>query len=227
MSDASDRYPLDAPGWAAIDAAAARMYPGQVPHQFTSQTAYDLDSRHPLPAIGVYEALAPDHWHYVTYGLSELFEKTSPRPDLSGFGFELSFRLPRVEETPPAWALRLLQAIGHYVLSGHGALDTGHIIDLGAPLRPPEEPCTLEGLVCIPDPTLPKIQTPHGSVLFLQLFGLARPEIDAMQDWDLERKIGLVRELAPLGITVPERTPWPEDERRVPVYRRYALKVLV
>src|SRR5690606_29734363 len=59
MSDASDRYPVEAPGWAAIDAAAARMYPGQVPHQFTSQTAYDLESRHPLPAIGVYEALAP------------------------------------------------------------------------------------------------------------------------------------------------------------------------
>lgn len=227
MSDESDRYPVEAPGWAAIDAALGRVHPGQVPHQFTSQTAYDLDSRSPLPAIGVYEGHAPEHWHYVSYGLTELFEKSSPRADISGFGFEVSLRLLRDTEAPPTWPLQLIQGVGHYVLSGHGDLDTGHLIDLGGPLVPEDGSRVLEGLMCIPDPMLAKIATPHGSVLFLQLLGLARAELDAMQAWDLERKIGLVRELAPLGIIEPQRQSWTDDPRFAPVFRRYALNVMV
>lgn len=142
MSEQGDdpRYPIDAPGWAALDRALAAVHPGQVPHQLTSQRAYDLEGPAPLPAISVYEASAPDHWHFVSYGLSELFEKSSPDPEHSGFGYELTLRLPRAagEGTPPGWAVRLLQALGHYVLSGHAGLDTGHVIDLGDP--PPPRP---------------------------------------------------------------------------------------
>ena len=89
----------EAPGWAAIDAALGRLYPRQVPHQFASQTAYELDTPSPLPAIAVYEAVRPEHWHYVTYGLSELFEQTSRDAAVSGFGFELTMRLAAPEES--------------------------------------------------------------------------------------------------------------------------------
>ena len=103
----------DAPGWAAIDDALGRLYPRQVPHQFASQRAYELDGESPLPAIAVYEAVRPEHWHYVTYGLSELFEKTSRDAAVSGFGFELTMRVPRVagETEPPSWPLRALQGL--------------------------------------------------------------------------------------------------------------------
>jgi hypothetical protein len=52
--------------------------------------------------------------------------------------------------------------------------------------------------VLVPDPQLGKLATPHGSVLFLQLFGLAPDEVEAMQAWDLSRKVGLVMEVDPL-----------------------------
>ncbi|MCH9681179.1 MAG: suppressor of fused domain protein, partial [Deltaproteobacteria bacterium] len=172
------RYPVQAPGWAALDRALGMLYPGQQPHQFTSQRAYDLEGRSPLPAVAAYEATGPDHWHLVSYGLTELFEKSSPDAERSGFGFELTLRLPRMadEDRPPMWTVQLLQALGHYVLSGHGPLDSGHIIDLGAPICPPlpspegERPSALHGVVCVPDPQMGKIDTDHGSVLFLQLF---------------------------------------------------------
>lgn len=227
MSDASDRYPVAAPGWAAIDSALGRVHRPQLPHQYTSESAYDLERQSPLPAISVYEGEAPAHWHFVTYGLTELFEKSSPRPDISGFGFEVTLRLPREEPQPPAWALQLLQGVAHYVFSGHGELDSGHLIDLGGRLVPDAPACCLEGLLCLPDATLSKIQTPHGSVLFLTLLGLARSELEAMQSWDLERKVGLAREIAALGITEPSRVPWLEDRRTAPVFRRYALNVMV
>src|SRR5688572_2399549 len=133
-----DAYPVPAPGWAAIDRALASVHSGRVPHQFSSSNAYELESRNPLPAIGVYEGTVPDHWHYVTYGLTELFEKSSPRPDVSGFGFELTLRLPRAphEDMPPVWGLTLLQTVGHYVLAGGGALEPGDLIGLPTPLGP-------------------------------------------------------------------------------------------
>jgi hypothetical protein len=229
MSESSEdpRYPVQAPGWAAIDRALGVLYPGQVPHQFTSERAYDLNGPAPLPAVAVYESTAPDGWHFVTYGLTELFEKSSTDAEHSGFGFELSLRLPKGagEETPPVWAVKLLQALGHYVLSGHAGLDTGHVIDLGGPLAPP--PCALEGVVLVPDPRLGVIDTPFGRMLFLQLFGLTRDELEPMTDWSLERKVGLVMEYDALAITDPGRGSMREDRRKAAVFRRYELGVMI
>lgn len=80
MNDEST--PPDAPGWEAIDRAVGMRYPAQVPHQFASSRPYELDGRAPLPAVTVWSSGAPSSWHYVSYGLSELFEKTSPDPSL-------------------------------------------------------------------------------------------------------------------------------------------------
>ena len=238
MTDERDpRYPVEAPGWAAIDRALGMLYPGQVPHQFTSERAYDLEGQAPLPAVAVYEGGGPSAcWHFVSYGLTELFEKSSPDAEHSGFGFELTLRLPKHpgEEMPPVWAVKLLQALGHYVLSGHAELDTGHVIDLGGPLAPPqvgeggaERPCALEGVVLVPDPRLGPIGTPFGRVLFLQLFGLTRDELEPMTEWSLERKVGLVMEYDPLAITDPGRGSMREDQRKAAVFRRYELGVMI
>jgi hypothetical protein len=228
------RYPVEAPGWAAIDRALSVLYPGQIPHQFTSERAYDLEGPAPLPAVAVYESTAPEGWHFLSYGLTELFEKSSADPEHSGFGFELTLRLPRAEANPPVWALRLLQVLGHYVLSGHGGLDTGHLIDLGGPLAPPqmeedgaERPCALEGVVLVPDPRLGVLSTAFGRVLFLQLFGLTRDELTVMESWELERKVGLVMEYDPLGVTDPARGSMRDDPRKAAVFRRYELGVMI
>ncbi len=222
----SEHYPVRAPGWAALDAALARVYPGQTPHQFASQRPYEREAAAPLPAVVAFEASEPAHWHLVTYGLTELFEKSSPHPDRSGFGFELTFRIPRgADEThPPAWPVRMLQALGHHVLFEQALLDSGHVLDLGGSLRP-APPSRLHGLLCVPDPDLGKIDTPHGSVLFLQLFGLAQGEIAEVHGWDLARKVGLAMDASPRGVTDPDRGPFADDPVRAAVWRRYALGV--
>jgi hypothetical protein len=124
----------------------------------------------------------------------------------------------------------MLQGLGQYVLGGHGTFDTGHVVDLGGPIVPPTdtEPTqtALEGVVAVPDPSVGKIQTPHGTVLLLLLFGLTRGELEAMGSWDLARKVGLVGEVAPLGITQLDRQPYEDDPHKAPTYRRYALGVL-
>jgi len=57
-----------------------------------------------LDRISVYTATEPmEHWHFVTYGFSELYEKEKEDPEHSGFGFELTFRLAKADrETEPS-----------------------------------------------------------------------------------------------------------------------------
>lgn len=218
----------DAPGWAAIDAALERLYPRQVPHQFASKTAYEVDTASPLPAIAAYEGVRPAHWHFVTYGLSELFEKSSRDPDVSGFGFELTMRVPRGadEEVPPAWPLRALQGLGRYVLANGRGFDTGHCADLGGSLVPGVE-SALTCIACVPDPLLRKIDTPFGSLLFLQVVGVTRDELEAMQRLDHEGVVHLLGELDFHGMTDPLRGSYFADEKKAPILRRYQLGVLI
>lgn len=224
MSD--DATPAtDAPGWAAIDAATQGRYPGQTPHQFTSQRAYDLDGDNPLPAVTVWASGAPRSWHYVGYGLSELFEKSSPIPDVSGFGIELTARVARGDEDqPPTWPVRLLQALGHYVLARKKGFDTGHCIDLGGPLDP-EGAGEIRGLVCVPDPILRQIEAPFGRVLFLQLVGLTGDELAAFNDMKTEAIVGAMADLNPSGLTDLGRGSWMADPELRKIVLRYQVNI--
>lgn len=216
----------DAPGWTAIDRTLTSRYPGQVPHQFTSQVAYDLDKQSPLPAVCVWEAGSPKSWHYVTYGLTELFSKESNVPDVSGFGAELTLRLPRNDddEHPPVWGVKLLQALAHHCFSQGAGFDAGHCVDLGSSIVAGED-SALTGLVCLPDPMLRQIHGPFGSVLFLQLIGLTGDELEAFRAMTLEAKVGAMADLDASGLTDPGRKSWLEDEGTAAVVRRYKLGV--
>ena len=64
------------------------------PRHFGTLLSHTLGGNDPLDGISVYWADAPvPHWHYVTYGFSELYAKESSDADASGYGFELTFRL--------------------------------------------------------------------------------------------------------------------------------------
>ena len=220
---------VKAPGWDAIDRAVGMVYPGQTPHQFTSRSPYDLDGRSPLPAVTVWEARAPDSWHYVSYGLTELFDKDSPIPDLSGFGIELTLRVPRLEgeQRPPEWGLRLIQMLGHYVLSRKKGFDSGHCVDLGGAITgdPDDATTQLVGLVCAPDPVLRPMDTVHGRVIFMQLVGLTSGELKVFQDLELDAQVGALADLVPSGLTDLRRDSWLEHPELSKVLRRYKLGI--
>ncbi|MFO7563409.1 MAG: suppressor of fused domain protein [Enhygromyxa sp.] len=234
VSDEEEHEPIEAPGWDAIDRWVGAHFGAQVPHQFTSQTAFELDSPSPLPAITVWSTKAPEGWLYVTYGLSELFDKSSEDPSLSGFGFELTFRIPRPpgqngDSKPPLWPLRLLQGLGRHVLTTRAGFDSGHTLDLGAPIVPPNsdgpEHCELSGMVCLPDPLLGKIETVHGSLLFLRLFGITPDELTILSELSLGSLVACIAELSPMAVTDPTRASFSEDPERSKVLTRYKLGI--
>jgi suppressor of fused len=164
-----------APGWDAIDGALAALYP-------------DVDPLHvaptPGPAFGggvqgISAFPAEGHWHLVTYGLSELYEKESDDPDLSGYGYELTLRVSRAasDGRPPDWALNLLEQVARVQRSGVDFW-IGHRLDAG-PID--GESSGLTHLAFAVDPELGRIDTPHGELTFLQLVGVTEDEAAAMR----------------------------------------------
>lgn len=228
---------ISAPGWEALDAAMLSLYPHSgEPHQFTSQRPYDPKAPHPLPAITVFEAPGsahrPAYWHYLSYGLSELFEKTTDDQELSGFGFELSLALPRevspsgesVPAQPPIWGINLISALASYVLREQEGFDSGHCVDLGRPLDgSTPDPQKLSGCLCVPDPQLSQIQSPFGRVVILRLIGLDPEEIKVVKSLELAAQVSLIKEIEPLGLTSMQRSPWIQDPQKQKIWNRYRL----
>lgn len=224
---------FSAPGWQALDQRFSSLHPGAQPHQFSSATPYQLDSLHPLPAITVWEAVSNREgtpmWHYLSYGLSELFEKTTQDPEHSGLGYELTFAIARTpdQDRPPAWALSMMQGLAAHLLKGELSLDTGSLVAMGRSLlgdsAQDDRP---SGCVCVPDPVAGIMTGPFGRVLFLRLLGLCKDELELCEKLELAPKIDMLAELAPEAITDPTRSPWSKDEQKAKILRRHRLGIL-
>lgn len=146
------------------------------------------------------------HWHAVSYGMSELFGKTSKNKATSGFGFEFTFRLARGKaRKAPRWPAGALQALAGYVLSTGRVFAAGHRMNTGHPPGPDGR----SRLTCIAfaeDPELRSIRTPHGRVRFLQMVGLTAGEPEAMKSTRTEKVLQLLAGADPLLVTDLRRT---------------------
>ena len=203
----------DAPGWDAIDAALVPLYGDREPYHVGNVVPYALGGPDPIHGISAYANLEPvPHWHFVTYGFSELWEKESTNRKVSGFGFELTFRPTRrgKRKTPPHWMRNFLQNLGRYVFDTGNTFGPGHTMQLNGPI---EQGSTtlIRAISFAPDPQLPAIATPHGRVDFLQVVGLTLDELEAVTSWDASAFLELRRRAEPLLLTDLDRTSWLAD----------------
>jgi hypothetical protein len=196
----------NAPGWDAIDAALAPLYPDQKPQHYGTIRRWRLGGRDPLDGISAYARDDPaPHWHFVTYGLSELYAKETDDPEYSGYGFELTFRLARdpadpADGEPPAWAMNFLQNLARYVFESGNVFDDGHWMTANGPIALARKTaiCSM-GFVF--DPELPAIHTPNGRVAFLQVVGLTIEEEQAAKRWKTRSLLDALLPHMPLWIT--------------------------
>lgn len=196
----------DAPGWDAIDSALDRLYPGIEPYHLATLLKWRLGGPDPLDGVSVYNR--DDHWHYVTYGLSELYEKESDEADVSGWGFELTFRPTRAAgaEVPPVWASNLLQNLARYVFGTGNVFGSGHYMTLNGPIDLGRPGTAIRHVAFCSDPELDSIDTPHGTVAFLQVVGLTDAEYEAAQAWSTISLLDTFRTRLPLLTTDPDRS---------------------
>jgi hypothetical protein len=185
-SDAADDDDA-APGWDAIDAALRSRYGDQEPRHvgYVPPAAFSTN----LQGCSAYQA--DDHWHYVSYGLSELYHPgPHDDPEVSGWGFELSLRVPRADgdgpgDQAPGWPFTMLNELAKHVNGNRVPLAPGDRIDLGAPVTgyphtPDGPPTGLTVFALTVDPQLGTIDTPNGRLTFLQAVGVTPLEKERM-----------------------------------------------
>jgi hypothetical protein len=209
MSDESESSDK-APGWDAIDEALRTIYSDREPLHFGTVVPYALGGPDPITGISAYKNREPrPHWHFVTYGFSDLWEKQTEDPEVSGFGFELTFRptCPAEEENPPNWALSFLQNLGRYVFSTGNAFGVGHTLPLNGPICVGDS-TRIHAVAFTLDPQLPPIETPNGRVVFLEVVGLTMDELDAISSWDVAAFLELRAQDDPLLLTDLARSSW-------------------
>lgn len=189
-----------AAGWDAIDEALGRLYPEAEPKHYGTLLKWRLGGRDPLDGISVYAR--EDHWHFVTYGMSELYAKESEVPDVSGWGFEFTLRLAIIsDEEPPVWALNFLQNLARYVFSNNNPFAPGHHVDLNGPISLANPDTEIRAITFVDDPELGVIDTPHGRLRFLQIVGLTLPEYAVIEQWDAQRLLHALAPHIPLFVT--------------------------
>lgn len=204
MTDNDEHDEVEAIGWDAIDAALAPVYGSREPKHYGTVLPAMLGGDDPLQGISVYKNLSPEpHYHFVTYGFSELYEKESNDPEFSGYGFELTFRLAcdaHADDEPPAWPLNFLQNLARYVFSTGNAFDERHHMTLNGPIAVEQE-TGITAIMLIKDPQLQEMDSRNGHVKFLQIVGLCEDEYGLIQEGYFYPVASRVSDLTPLAIT--------------------------
>lgn len=196
---------LPAPGWKAIDRALAPLYADQTPKHYVIFSFGDPADW--IRGISAYKRVDPvPHWHFVTYGFTELFRKASSDAEVSGYGFELTMRVrsdPAAEE-PPSWVLDVLQDLAGYVFQTGNVFTEGDYVNANGPIVADAD-TLIRSLVVAYDPELPPIETPNGRVEFLQVVGITDDEELAIKHWSAPKVIEVFKEHLPLLVTDLDR----------------------
>ena len=173
-------------GWDAIEQEFLRVYPGQdKPKHYGTIIKWILGGNDPLDGISVYDG--GDYWHFVSFGLTEIYDKETDDPQISGYGYELTLKLKKYDFEDEEGELRnicgILQMIARLaftkgeIFRPYEYLYTGQQAGIDA-----HQKSNLTGFICVPDSTVQAIDTPNGRVEFLELIGMTDAELKTLSD---------------------------------------------
>ncbi|XP_050391011.1 suppressor of fused homolog [Patella vulgata] len=199
-------------GIEAIDGACRLVYPDQPnPLQFAAVQKFWLGGPDPLDYISMFcnegdlSKNIPPHWHYVSYGFSDLHgdgrvHRPSERGEASGFGFELTFRLKREpdETTPPMWPSILLNKLANYVFQTGNVLHVGDHIPWNKALNDDPE-SHIQHMLIAEDPQLLDLDTQNGTLDFRQVVGVTDDEVKSAQKWKGTGVLSLLSNMEGVG----------------------------
>ncbi|WP_295151746.1 suppressor of fused domain protein [uncultured Ruminococcus sp.] len=186
MADETER----APGWDAITEEFERVYPGQTnPKHYGTIVPMYLGGNDPLDGISIYDG--GDFWHFVSYGLTELYEKESEDEEWSGYGFELTFKLkkgcydPDNEENELKSVAGILQQVAKITFNNGDIFQNNEYIYTGQTAGIDyNQKSALTGFICINDPTVNTLHTEFGTVEFIELIGMTDAELKTLGSHD-------------------------------------------
>lgn len=183
---------INASGWDAITEACEKIYPTQKdPKHYGTLISWELGGNDPLRGISVYDG--GDFWHFVTYGLSELYEKKSNNKEISGYGMEFTFKLKKDnyddEEAEIRCICGILQSIARLtftrgeIFKAYEYLYSGQTEGIDTKMK-----SNITGFITMPDQQLKTINTPNGKVDFVEFIGATNNELLALKNKAIDVK---------------------------------------
>lgn len=183
---------IQALGWDAIDELCDKVYPNQKnPKHYGTIIKWAFGGNDPLDGISVYDG--GDYWHFITYGLSELYKKESDIEDISGYGMEFTFKLKKDnyenEENEIRCVCGILQSIAKITFTKgelfniYECLYTGQTVGIDCNRK-----SNITGFITIPDDKFTEIDTPNGKVCFVEFIGATDNELRAIQNKEISVK---------------------------------------
>jgi suppressor of fused len=166
---------------------------------------YDRDFLYELDCVKVFQSEKDRlHWHYVSFGFSDLYSELENPTNLSGRGFELTMRLKRdsEEETPPDWPVAIMTNLtecffsSSFVPSKDGPIYSSVEIT-GSSSR------NICAAVLVQDPELGVIKTETGTISMLQLYGFTADEDKILERCPTSDFVETISKVNPLFITDP------------------------
>ena len=172
------------PGWDAITNECKRVYKNQDnPIHYGTLISWDLGGDDPLEGISVYEG--EEYYHFVTYGLTELYEKSSSNKDVSGYGMEFTYKLKKGcyenLESEIKSMCKIFQQIARItflngeVFNEFEYLYTGQKEGLDS-----RSVSKITGFITVLDETFNSIDTVNGKVKFVEFIGVTDSELTSI-----------------------------------------------
>lgn len=191
-TEETNQNEISAHGWDAITEEAERIYPGQKdPKHYGALIKWRLGGPDPLDGISIYDG--GDYWHFVTYGLSELYEKESEDKEWSGYGMEFTFKLKKDkyenEEMEIKCICGLLQQIAKItfqngeIFNPYEYLYTGQTAGIDS-----KQISNITGFITIPDTKFQTLNTENGRVDFVEFIGATDAELKALKNKEITVK---------------------------------------
>ena len=191
-TEETNQNEISAHGWDAITEEAERIYPGQKdPKHYGALIKWRLGGPDPLDGISIYDG--GDYWHFVTYGLSELYEKESEDKEWSGYGMEFTFKLKKDkyenEEMEIKCICGLLQQIAKItfkngeIFNPYEYLYTGQTTGIDS-----KQISNITGFITIPDTKFQTLNTENGRVDFVEFIGATDAELKALKNKEITVK---------------------------------------
>ncbi len=201
-SNKNDKQKIRPLGWDAITKAFEKIYPNQNdPKHYGTLVSWRFGGNDPLEGISIYDG--GDYWHFVTYGLSEIYEKESQNKDISGFGMEFTLKLKKDnyenEEEELKCICGILQTIARMTFSNGEIfrafeyLYTGQTQGIDTQMK-----SNITGFITVPEKCVEMIETPNGKLNFVEFIGVTNSELIAIR----EKKITVIELYEKLGTDV-------------------------
>ena len=179
-------------GWNDIEKAFLKLYPNQTnPKHYGALIKWNLGGNDPLDGISIYDG--GDYWHFVSFGLSEIYEKESSNKDISGYGMEFTFKFKKTNfnnlESELKNVCGIFQQLARETFVNGEIFNPYEYIYSGQKEGiDVEQKSKITGFITIPDTKLEEINTINGKVIFVELIGATNDELLAITNKKLTVK---------------------------------------